>query len=219
MLFSGRDVWRSGLYAYGGAVWAPTGFEDDGLLLKILFSGGVYRYFAGNLDQDVLGAQWAAAVMPGWRFKRGPVEIKIFFGPEIAKHRLWPDDPDNRLRGDTFGVRFAAEFWTEPTPLTMVAADASLSSVGPSYSARLAFGWKVFQLFYLGPEAQVYGADNYDQLRFGAHHQHEDRQCRMVGGAGLGVRHRSPRQPLCPARSVAENVKLLPISRACGGSG
>ena len=169
MLFSGRDVWRSGLYAYGGAVWAPTGFEDDGLLLKILLSGGVYRYFAGNLDQDVTGAQWAAAFMPGWRFKRGPLEVKIFFGPEIASHRLWPDDPDNRLRGRTFGLRFAAEFWAEPTPLTMFAADASLSSVGASYSARLAFGWKVFQLFYVGPEAQVYGADKYDQLRFGAH--------------------------------------------------
>lgn len=169
MLFSGRDVWRSGLYAYGGAVWAPLGFEEDGLLLKILLSGGLYQYFAGNLDQNVLGAQWAAAVMPGWRFKRGPLEIKIFFGPEVSRHRLWPDDPDNRLRGDTFGLRFAAELWSEPTPLTMIAADASLSSVGASYSARLAFGYKVFQLFYLGPETQVYGADKYDQLRFGAH--------------------------------------------------
>jgi Cellulose biosynthesis protein BcsS len=169
MLFSGRDVWRSGLYAYGGMVWAPTGFEDDGLLLKILLSGGLYQYFAGNLDQNVIGAEWAATFMPGWRFKRGPVEIKIFFGPEFARHRLWPDDSDNRLRGDTFGMRFAAELWSEPTPLTMIAADASLSSVGSSYSARLAVGYKVFQLFYLGPETQVYGADKYDQLRFGVH--------------------------------------------------
>ncbi len=169
MLFSGRDVWRSGAFAYGGTVWAPTGFEEDGLLLKILLAGGVYRYFAGDLDRDVIGAEWTAAMMPGWRVKRGPLEVKIFFGPEIQSHRLWPDDPDNRLRGRTFGLRFAAEFWTEPTPMTMIAGDASLSSVGSSYSARLAFGWKLFELFYIGPETQAYGADAYNQLRFGAH--------------------------------------------------
>lgn len=169
MLFSGRDIWRNGLFTYGGAVWAPSGFEEDGLLLKILLSGGLYRYFAGGLDQEVIGAEWAAALMPGWRFKRGPLEFKIFFGPELATHRLWPNDADNRLRGRTFGLRFATELWTEPTPQTMAAADASLSSVGSSYSARVAFGWKLFDLFYAGPETQVYGADDYSQLRFGAH--------------------------------------------------
>ena len=169
MLFSGRDAWRNGFYAYGGTVWSPVGFDEDGLRFKILLSGGLYRYFAGNLNEDVTGTQWAAAFMPGWRFKRGPLEVKIFFGPEIATHRLWPDDPDNRLRGRSFGVRFAAEFWAEPTPLTLVTGDAALSSVGSNYAARIAFGWKVFEMFYVGPETQIYGADDYKQLRFGLH--------------------------------------------------
>jgi hypothetical protein len=33
MLFSGRDIWRNGAFAYGGFVHAPGGLDEDGLLL------------------------------------------------------------------------------------------------------------------------------------------------------------------------------------------
>jgi len=94
---------------------------------------------------------------------------KVFIGPEIQRNRLWPDDPGNRLRGSKFGLRFAIEFWSEPTPTTMMAADASLSSIATNYSARAALGWRVLDRFYAGPETQVYGGDGYRQLRFGVH--------------------------------------------------
>ena len=44
MLFSGRDIWRNGVFAHGGFVVAPSGFDRDGLLLKVMLSGGLYRY-------------------------------------------------------------------------------------------------------------------------------------------------------------------------------
>jgi hypothetical protein len=115
------------------------------------------------------GVEVLGAAMPGWRIKRGPAEMKFFFGPEIQQHWLWPDDPANRLRGRQFGLRFAAELWAEPTPSTMLAADASLSSIGSNYSGRVAFGWRLFEAFYGGPESQVYGGDGYAQWRFGLH--------------------------------------------------
>ena len=34
MLFSGRDIWRNGAFAYGGFIVAPSGLDQDGLLLK-----------------------------------------------------------------------------------------------------------------------------------------------------------------------------------------
>ena len=49
MLFSGRDIWRNGAFAYGGLIVAPSGLDRDGLLLKVLLSGGLYRYHAQNL--------------------------------------------------------------------------------------------------------------------------------------------------------------------------
>ena len=109
-------------------------------------------------------------VMPGWRFKRGPLEFKVFFGLELEKHRLWPDDPTNRLRGRTFGLRFAVDFWYEPTPATMVAADASLSSVASNQSARAGFGWRVIDdQFYVGPEIAGLRLRRLSPFRLGAH--------------------------------------------------
>ena len=136
MLFSGRDIWRNGAFAHGGFIVAPSGLDQDGLLLKIMLSGGLYRYDTQNLGEPVVGAEWLTQVLPGWRIKRGNVELKVFMGPEIQIHHLRPDDPANRLRGYSYGLRVAAEVWYEPTAETMIAADVSLSSIATSNSAR-----------------------------------------------------------------------------------
>lgn len=170
MLFSGRDLWRNGFFGFGGMILSPGGFDQDGFLLKLLYSGGIYRYRAGDLnDETVIGLEVLGQVAPGWMIKRNHFEAKFFFGPELAAHRLWPDDPGNALRGRSFGLRFGAEFWDEPTAQSMVAADVSLSSIGTTFSARFAIGWRVLEQFYLGPETQIYGGDGYRQYRLGAH--------------------------------------------------
>jgi hypothetical protein len=176
MLFSGRDIWRNGVFAYGGFLIAPGGFEQDGIMLKLLLSGGLYRYNAGSLGgEQVIGSEWAMQMLPGFRIKRGDAEIKFFFGPEWQHHRLWPDDSENRLRGQSYALRMASELWYEPTRTTLIAADAALSSRVTSHSARLAFGWRVADEifngdgFYLGPEAQYFGSDGYKQGRLGLH--------------------------------------------------
>ena len=56
ILFSGRDLWLNGAFAHGGFLFAPSGLDQDGLLLKILFSGGLYRYDAKNLGAKVSSA-------------------------------------------------------------------------------------------------------------------------------------------------------------------
>ena len=54
--------------------------------------------------------------------------------------------------------------------MTMIAADGSISTIGLSYTARLAGGWKLFDLFYCGPELQAFATDgNYQQYRAGVH--------------------------------------------------
>lgn len=170
ILFSGTDLWRNGAFAHGGLLWSPGGVDNDGLLLKALISGGGYRYDAGSLGgREVDGAEVAGQMLAGWRIKRGTVEIKGFVGLELRRNQLWPDDPDNRLRGNHVGARFSAELWYEPTPATMLAADASVSTIATDYSARAAFGWRMFERLYFGPETQVYGADGYRQFRLGLH--------------------------------------------------
>jgi hypothetical protein len=178
ILFSGRDIWRNGAFAYGGLLLAPGGVDNDGFNLKMVLSGGVYRYTASNAagnppgsitGWDVIGVESTVQVLPGFRVKRGNLEVKVFFGPDFEYHRLYPDDPSNHLRGHSWGLRFASEFWYEPTPSTMIAGDATLASASTNYGARLAYGWLVLDQFYLGPETQYYGGDGYRQIRLGGH--------------------------------------------------
>lgn len=170
ILFSGTDLWLNGAFAHGGLLWSPDGLDRDGFTFKALISGGGYRYHAGDLgNARVDGAELAGQLLPGWRIKRGTLEIKGFVGPDLRRNQLWPDDPGNRLRGTNVGARFAAELWYEPTPTTMLAADASVSTIAADYAARAAFGWRVFERLYFGPETQVYGGDGYRQFRFGVH--------------------------------------------------
>ncbi len=171
ILFSGRDLWRNGAFAYGGLLMAPGGFEHDGLLLKVLISGGLYRYNTSNVVEGrVIGLETAVQVLPGVRIKRGDLEAKFFFGPDYERHRLWPDDSGNKLRGSSFGLRMAIDLWYEPTPATMAAMDASLSSIATSSSARVAFGVRVLDnQFYFGPEIAIFDSEGYRHLRIGGH--------------------------------------------------
>jgi hypothetical protein len=169
LLFSSTDVWHQGGFAHSGVLWAPSGLEQDGAVLKLMLGGGIYRYVSGGLGNlEVRGEQLSGSILPGWRFVRGKLIVTTFLGADFQRHRLLPDDPTAGLRGSYVGVRGGFELWYEPTATTMLAADASASSIGPSYSARLATGWRVLDRFYLGPEIQGFTADgNYRQIRAG----------------------------------------------------
>jgi hypothetical protein len=170
LLFSGSDLWGHGSFLYGGALWSPGGLDHGGFTLKALISAGTYNYLSGTLGgTQVDGRELVAQVLPGWRFKIGATEIKVFAGLDLQNHRLSPDDPGSKLRGSDAGVRAAIEFWTEPTAATMIEADGSASTIATSYAVHAAVGWRIFNLFYLGPEVQAFASDDYTQRRIGMH--------------------------------------------------
>jgi hypothetical protein len=120
LYFSGFDLWRNGGTFYGGAQWAPGGLNVDGFTLKILLAEGSYLYRSGTTD--VRGTYLLGSVMPGWRIKRGDLEIKVFAGLDLQNHRLSPDDLSNSLRGNHAGLRVSADLWWEPTRTMMLAS-------------------------------------------------------------------------------------------------
>jgi hypothetical protein len=171
LLFANADLWRHGGFANGGMLWARNGLDREGLVLKLQAGGGLYRYRSGALgDVEVTGNMLSAAILPGWRFRRDKLIVTWFAGADAQSHRLTPDDPSAGLRGRYLGLRTGFELWYEPDAATMLAADASVSTIGPSYSARAAYGWRLLDRFYLGPEVQGFAADdNYRQVRAGLH--------------------------------------------------
>jgi hypothetical protein len=168
LLFSGADLWRDGQFMHGGLLWSPDGLDRDGFTLKAMISGGRYRYVSGALNNSwVTGTEEDVQLLPGWRFKRGQLELKVFAGLDIKNDVTSPHDPDAQLHGTSLGARAAVNLWFEPTPATMFAADASLSSITTSYLARVAFGWRLNDWFYLGPEGQTFACIGYSQFRLG----------------------------------------------------
>ncbi|HWP27471.1 MAG TPA: cellulose biosynthesis protein BcsS [Xanthobacteraceae bacterium] len=170
LYFFGSDVWPHWAFAHSGILWSPAGVDNEGFTLKLLASGGVYRYRSGALnDIEVVGLQYSLSALPGWRIKRGAVELAVFAGLDLQQFRLIPDDPQSRLNGRHFGLRAAFELWYEPSAGTMLAADGSASSIGAGEYARVAYGWRLFDRFYVGPEVQIYRTDPYVHTRVGAH--------------------------------------------------
>lgn len=171
LLFTGADLWRNGGFAHTGVIWAANGLDNDGLVLKVAFGGGLYRYHSDALGGlEVTGYKTDASLLPGWRFRRGDLFVTVFAGLDWQRHKLLPDDPTAGLRGSYFGLRGAAELWYQPSSTTMLAGDVSASTVGPSYSGRLAYGWKLFEAFYAGPEISAFASNGtYQQYRAGIH--------------------------------------------------
>lgn len=167
LLFSGVELSRTGNFLFGGFVWSPDGIDAEGFAMKTLVGHGTYRYLSGA--QEITGRQMLISVLPGWRFKQQRFEASLFAGFDLQTHRFEPDDPGNRLAGDHVGIRMAADVWWEPSPDTMANAWASWSTVGTSYAARCAFGWRLSDLFYVGPEAHALGDGSYRELRIGVH--------------------------------------------------
>jgi hypothetical protein len=167
LYFAGFDLWRGGGSFYGGLQWAPGGLNDNGFTLKLLLAEGTYRYLSGTTT--IRGTGLLAAILPGWRIKRGDLEIKVFAGLDLQNHRTSPDDPASSLRGNHAGLRVNTELWWEPTSTLMLASSVSASTIGNSFGVRAAAGWRVSDRFWAGPEVEASGDKVYHQYRAGLH--------------------------------------------------
>ena len=167
LFFSGFDLWRFGYAGYAGAQWAPASLNNDGFVARLFVSNGVELYDTGTkrLRTEI----FRSSLLPGWRFKRGNLEIKIFAGLDLENHRLVPDVINARLRGTHLGARVAADLWWEPIPDMMLASSLSATTIGSAYNARAAAGWRVMDSFWAGPEISASADEFSQQYRLGAH--------------------------------------------------
>ncbi len=167
LLFGGFDLWHFSLGGYGGLQWAANGLNDDGFIVRLIMAQGVERYRtpSGTITTDI----FRASVLPGWRFKRGEFEFKLFAGADLEDHNLTPDFVTAKLRGPHGGARVAAEAWLEPLPQMMLATSGYLTSVGMAYGMRVAAGWRLLDAFWIGPELSGSRDEFSSQTRLGAH--------------------------------------------------
>ena len=87
----------------------------------------------------------------------------------MQDYRLTPYDPGSRLHGLYVGGEFATDVWLQPTPSTMAELNGAIASIGPTGSLRAAFGGRVFDRMFIGPENKEIWCGNFEQVQLGAH--------------------------------------------------
>ncbi len=168
LFYAGYDAWRHGRAAYSGLHWAPNTLNEDGFVLRLLLSNSIEHYRSGIQSNrtDIL----RASLLPGWRWSRNGVEIKLFGGLDVEGWQATPFDPwGSSLNGTHVGARGLVEVWWEPRPGFMVTASATATTIGNAASGRIAAGFRLFDMAWLGPELLASTDQFSDQYRAGAH--------------------------------------------------
>jgi len=169
LIFTGTDLWRYGAFFYGGTLWTPAGVDAEGFTLKMLLDGGGYTYWAGDVRANVDATMISASLLPGWRFKRDHLILTVFAGPVVQDYRLTPNDPGSGLHGLYLGAQFSADVWYQPTAMTMTAVNGTFTTIGLTGSLRVAFGYRLLEPAFIGPEIEEIWTTNFEELQFGVH--------------------------------------------------
>lgn len=166
LFYSGFDLWNFGYAGYAGAQWAPGSLNSDGFVLSAFVSDGIERFDTPTTRYRTTILR--ASILPGWRFKRGNLEVKVFAGPDFEYDIFSPTQADRLSYRSSVGARAAVDLWWEPTAIAMLSASASVTSIAGGYSARIAGGWRVFDAGWVGPEIAMSSDRFSEQYRVGA---------------------------------------------------
>lgn len=113
LFYSGFDLWNFGYAGYVGAQWAPRSLNSDGFVLSVFMSDGVELFDATTTRYRT--SIFRAAILPGWRFKRGNLEVKIFAGPDFERDVYSPVMLRAQPYRNSIGARATVDLWWEPT--------------------------------------------------------------------------------------------------------
>lgn len=166
LYYAGFDIWRFGYAGYAGAEWSPASYGQDGPLIRMTSSDGIDIYQTRLATYRTETA--SASLLAGWRVHRGAVEFKALAGLD-AQARILLNPYLAWIERPTIGMKFAAELWWEPTDATMVAASLSATTATAARNGRLAYGWRLFDRFWAGPEVAASTDLFTTQYRLGAH--------------------------------------------------
>lgn len=154
-----------------GTIAPFTGLDQSGVRLRVTGVVGEYGYVASQPKiGQVRGSQEQGSVSAGYEWISPTTSIAGFVGVEGRDDVLTPHDPTNPVAGTAFGLRSEFDFYTRPTPLSMVAGEVTYSTTHNAWYGALRLGlMPIPGSAYVGPEFIALGDDFYRQWRVGAH--------------------------------------------------
>ena len=164
--FAGFDIWRYGLGGYTGFQWAPDGIYKDGFILRASLSDNIERFATRTHRYTTEIAR--GSLMAGLKFSGNQADIQFLAGYELQADFQLVDGRLAKPRA-RLGTRFTTDIWWEPTPRLMLQASLSGTTIDNAISMRAAAGWRLFDQFWIGPEASRSSDWFSKQTRVGAH--------------------------------------------------
>ena len=164
--FGGIDATQWGFGAHGAAQWMPRGPSQNGFILRMFISESLERYtdLSGSYKTQI----GRAFLLPGYLFRIGKMEAQLLAGPDAEVDFFFQNGRADRSRA-RFGIRGIADLWWEPTPELMVQYALSGTTIDSGYATRIAAGWRLFDAFWVGPEASLSNDFFSRQTRIGLH--------------------------------------------------
>jgi hypothetical protein len=163
---AGLDVTSWSVSAHGVVQWAANGFDKDGFIMRFFVSEGFERYTDGyrNFDTQITRGH----ILPGYLFHIGGLELQVLAGIDGEADLLFIDNAPKKWRSN-IGVRGTVDAWWEPTRFVMLQSALSATTIDNGYNTRVAAGWRLYDWFWVGPEAALSNDFFSQQTRIGAH--------------------------------------------------
>lgn len=152
------------------ATIAPVGhLLESGPRVRLQGVAGTYSYPGAAVRQTVTGVQQEGTVLLGYEWIWQQAALAGFIGMNVRSNELSILDPGNPVVGTGIGVKVAADLYVTPTENTMLAVNASYSTLFNAYYARARAGIAVSPGVFIGPEVTLLGDDFFNGWRAGGH--------------------------------------------------
>lgn len=168
VLFASLEAGPATGFLSTGVKWAPFGPLNESGFRLLLHSGegaDIHR----NATPWAQTSKHQGYALLGLEQMTSHGAISLYLGPEMSFEEL-PTSPFRSLalnwRG---GLRIQAEIWHAPQRRWLLQAAGGASSAQNQLWGRLAAGYRIADLAYVGPELEATAAPGYSKWRFGAH--------------------------------------------------
>lgn len=167
--FSVFDVGKDSVDGQIGGLFALTkDIDTSGPRMYITGGAGAYRYPAGG--ESIRGVYSSGDLLGGYAFEGNNYEINLLAGGAAENDMLSAFDSSNPVNGTAVGPKVRSDIWINPTPKSVVYAEAEYTTAFQTYYTSAKYGYDVFNKgFFVGPEVTAFGNERFDQWRVGGH--------------------------------------------------
>lgn len=175
VLFSGDEADRASSYASAGFKVRPfRPLGEDRFVLLASAGHGYWRETGPlRLGRASDSEKFGASLLAGTEWSLAGGALGLFAGPEFFSERLV--DPVGAVirKERRWGLRVQADWWSNPTPETMLAVNVAAGTARRDVWSRVAWGWRIgpatSRWGFAGPEAAFSAAPHDWKIRLGAH--------------------------------------------------